>query len=506
MINEDYPVTFGVELELVFAFRQSLLQNYLNKTNDSSYIVKNIPENDRLKMAEHLAFNYRDRQRYMGWGLTGKATNGFVITWNAKHKYRTYGDEPLQIARRVLACTCNVDVHNDEGERTDFSRWHLINDPSLVGADKSTLLTHLSDRISSVEHWDSHGLELVSRILTPTPASFTEISTLIRALNGGAASNHGALVTQNCGLHVHVGLPPDFETPKDPHLTFDIATLQHLAYILVMYEFCISTLHPAHRREGSKAAKVDIASNLTDFFRDFTECVPKDVWNAERAVWEQTDELVVVKPLREVREMIWEEGMDIPTLAKLMGRQRGHIVNWSYLCRLPGEGPRTLEFRQHEGCLDAERVKWWALFVMGLVRLANVMAHRSPQGPGNDYKWDEWSDDMSVWELFEAMQFPAEGTDYFRRRAAFLAGIQEMEGVLLTDLLPYTTTSDLTMLTPLDTIMRGSSAPSGGTVREGSRSPPSDRRTRGEGGFSPSDITMTSQESLSPFSDISMTG
>ena len=115
-------------------------------------------------------------------------------------------------------------------------------------------------------------------------------------------------------------------------------------------------------------------------------------------------------------------------LANMMGRGKGFIVNWSYLHRLPGEGPRTLEFRQHEGTLDTEEVRWWALFVMGLVSIAQHIGRLSPDGAGDGYRYEEWDEGMNVGDVFDLMRFPPEGREYFERRAAFIAtGV--MQGV-----------------------------------------------------------------------------
>lgn len=110
MINEDYEITFGVELELVFGFREGLLRTYLKSIQDSSQIVKGISEGDRVTMASHLnSGGYTDRPRYMGWGLTGQ-TQHPLVGWNSEHSIRTYGDEPMQIARAIFPICCMISV------------------------------------------------------------------------------------------------------------------------------------------------------------------------------------------------------------------------------------------------------------------------------------------------------------------------------------------------------------------------------------------------------------
>lgn len=149
MINEDFQITFGVELELVFTFHEDLLRAYLNSIHDNSHIVKDFSEEDRATMAKQLDVGWYDRPRYMGWGLTGQIQHP-LVGWNSSRLLRTYGDEPMQIAREVLRKKLyDVGVHFDQAKQKDFSRWHLTYDSSLVGVDKATLQAQLGARIKS---------------------------------------------------------------------------------------------------------------------------------------------------------------------------------------------------------------------------------------------------------------------------------------------------------------------------------------------------------------------
>jgi hypothetical protein len=47
MINDTLPITFGVELEMVFAFYETLLQAYLDMDNSGATIVKDIIPSER---------------------------------------------------------------------------------------------------------------------------------------------------------------------------------------------------------------------------------------------------------------------------------------------------------------------------------------------------------------------------------------------------------------------------------------------------------------------------
>lgn len=153
MINEDYEITFGVELELVFGFREGLLRTYLKSIQDSSQIVKGISEGDRVTMASHLnSGGYTDRPRYMGWGLTGQ-TQHPLVGWNSEHSIRTYGDEPMQIARAIFPdMLYDIGVHFDSDKQSSYSRWYFTDDCSVAGVDEATLLAKLRPRIGTVGH------------------------------------------------------------------------------------------------------------------------------------------------------------------------------------------------------------------------------------------------------------------------------------------------------------------------------------------------------------------
>ncbi|KAI4123799.1 MAG: hypothetical protein LQ347_006016, partial [Umbilicaria vellea] len=388
MINEDFDITYGVELELVFAFRQDLLQGYLDSVSDSSMIIKDLPDGDRDYMANQY-FGYSGRPEYMGWGLTTRIAHP-LIGYNVWRQIRTYGDEPMQIARDQFP----------------------------------------SARIRNVRHWDSHGMELVSPVFTAHPEAFIEISDIVNAISGTNTDPFGALVTDRCGMHIHVGLPPIPGSSYSSNPRFDLATLQHLAYILVMYEAHISTLHPRHRREGSLVASTIVQSNVGAFRLNPPQTViTGQAFNPITKRMENTTQTLHMQPLDQVRRMIWRNGMTPNALANLMGTGKGRIVNWSYLIRLPQEGPRTLEFRQHEGTLDPVAVRWWVLFVTGLVRLAKHMGGVDPHGTGNGYMYNTWDAAMTVWDLFDMMKFDhLDARVHFHQRHSQFA-FDTMEGV-----------------------------------------------------------------------------
>lgn len=470
MINESYQVTFGVEFEFILAFHETTLRTHLQNTNNDSEIVKDIP--DDIREALNSTYPAYLIPKYMGWGLTTPLVCGLDgqesddQEWfddNLKqYGYRGYGGEILTLAKSFLPTGVRVHdrLHMDRCQ--NFDSWHLTQDPSLVGLSKEDLLAQferIERGMDDPNDWDSHGIELVSRILPFEPASFDEIEAHLIPLRGTEKSLHTALISENCGIHVHVGLP----TPKD-HVpgtslpTFDLPTLQHLAYILVMYEKHISTLFPKSRREGgSQVSRVELVTNLDSFIEEPTA----DDWDDEKdnfdALNSETSSLVAklahvdlsgsgdadddadrdpdpatrtecpTIPFANVRAKIFAPDMTIEKLATMMGgTSKGHLVNWTYIARVGGEA-RTLEFRQHEGTMDVECVRWWVVFVVGMVRLAEFqgrvvgVGERGEDGEwraygGEGYRVREWSEGMGVGDLMELMGLMGEGRRWFEGR------------------------------------------------------------------------------------------
>ena len=239
MINSNFQVTFGIEVECVLAFHETLLQDHLATTTADSKIIKYIPDDVRRKLNQ-ISQHYLDedarqhdasRRRYMGWGLTTPTAypaeydnNGFQEKFDielSKYGYRAYGGEILHVAQRILPEGVEVhDSFHSEKYNNDFSHWHLTHERGLVGVDKENLTQRL-DKLSKATkpgdtsnrfkrpclttNWDTHPFELVSRVLPYNTASIAEIQHHLTVLQEGP--KHFAFTTKHCGLHVHVGLP-----------------------------------------------------------------------------------------------------------------------------------------------------------------------------------------------------------------------------------------------------------------------------------------------------------
>lgn len=413
MASAGLKLSFGVEFECVFTFHESLLTDHLKSTNTSTEIVKDLTDEMRRDFRRCVIDYLPTRPQYMGWALTSPVplllSGEKTPTGERLDKFgcRPYVDEILHVALPLLPP--NTDFHSllYSGKRDTFSRWHVCEDTSIMGVSQKTLLANFGDRIDEIGTWDSHGLELVSRILEPSPAAFEEIATYLTSLRGNAASLHGALATDHCGMHVHVGLPPPNAKLGEVLPSFDLPTIQHLSYLLVMYESEISSLHPASRREGGILSGTDVATNLDEFYADAETRMTydDDDWDLE-SHGSQDDEaapsLLTPPPtppedceepyyglsFSRAREMIFAPDMTMAKLVRMMcGTTKGHIVNYQYLLR-DEHCARTIEFRQHAGCLNEDDVRNWVEFLMKLVNKAYTMSQTVGVTLGGEGSWN----------------------------------------------------------------------------------------------------------------------
>lgn len=435
MPYQALDLTFGIEIEFILAFDEPMLQQQLDRAGDTSRIVKDLTEEQRIKLRTCGSTYAHTRRKYMGWALTSEVEPPSAgrpipridpyMDAHMEFGFRAYADEISYVAQSLLPGPPDVQSIRKDGKRVYFSNWHVSDDASLVGVDKPTLIEKLGGRVTDIDNWDSHGVELVSRPLPATSTSFEEIQQYLERLRGTASSRYGSMITPHCALHVHVGFADP--APGQSRTTFGLPTLQHLAYILVMYEAQISRMHPPHRRAGSDAAMKDCITNLDEFDEASLNASFKAFdWDHTEANGEPEADTNLEAPPPDIpisyglsRRLIFTSEMTTAKLVKLMcGTLKDHIVNFTYLLR-PAQAARTLEFRQHEGTLDAEAIRWWVNFVLGLVKLADQMAHKygaDVNYAGEGYLRAENRGEARLEELWEFMGFDQEGQLFYKRR------------------------------------------------------------------------------------------
>lgn len=274
----------------------------------------------------------------------------------------------------------------------------------------------------------THGIELISRVL---PASdwneqfpegttkdlFEEISDLVVQMAGYSNDKYGAFPVDFCGLHVHVGLPPNNMSVD----TFPLPTLQHLAHILVQYERTISMFRPPPGRgEPDTTSEYDCMSNRSTFLYEVPRVVKKPVDIKINRGRTQT----IMKnhhyerrwPLTDIRNRIFMHGITLDMLVRLMGREKGCRVNWVNVIRPAdaSEGPRTIEIKQHAGTVNAGEIEKWVRFCVAMVRaaerMANTLVHvaegviaSNAEIQGEKYRMRSWEDAQDPNDLLDLL-------------------------------------------------------------------------------------------------------
>ena len=444
MINQEYQVTIGMEFEAIVAFHQTLLEGILRSINSNMEIIKEISDADRVGITQVHPRYQSTRPKYMGWGLTTPTSYGSNEEDTERQRrfrdnltyqeVRGYAGEVLSLVKLILGE--GVFVHDSWAKCKHFELWHLTHDNSLVGVFKHILASKLEamgHQVENIDDWDAHPIELVSRILLFSPQSLNEIFDFLARLVGSPLSQHAAFVNEWCGTHVHVGLPvPANPPPGALPPSFTLPTLQHLAYILVMYEKAIMKLFPESRRAGSENADYELRTNLSEFFQEVEDDSADDNLSPEEyeAKYPYPEDFTFAS----ARDKIFAQDITLQKLVKLMcPGGKNHLVNFQNLLRTDGM-PRTIEFRQMEGNLDGRDATMWASFVVGLVRLAEWNGREYGVGrrekwwedrlvwgyKGRGYVWTERSEYLEVMDLIQMMRWDG-GRDWVRERVAKFA-------------------------------------------------------------------------------------
>jgi hypothetical protein len=391
------PLTFGVELEGIFAFHQDKLEEHLKTELPGAAIVKSLTPEQQKGFSQRLY----SKQPYQSWALANAGENDMTVEASVSHEtgpIRAYRDEPLHIFKSLLSTTeqgKHVHLHNpsDHAKPEEYKSWILTSDHSLSALQESEKVPAYPSKITSTttEQWDTYGIELVSPpyLDIDLPKASEDILSLLSAITTPSTSS--ITTNQTCGLHVHIGTPSGESIP--------LKVLQHLSFLLIIYEDQIARLHPSHRRQRSD----EIESNKVNFASEYGDTMD----TIERQILdEETGEMVTrkfestYKAVHEVRRILFEQVEQatdpISHLQRRMGRKRGLIVNFAYLNR--ANGPQTIEFRQHAGTVDAEEISHWVKFCLGLVRLAWKYA----DGMG-ECGVQHWKDRVDVVDLMEEM-------------------------------------------------------------------------------------------------------
>ena len=319
-----------------------------------------------------------------------------------------------------------------KGSTTDFksakllrdTAWTLTRDASVIGLLKSQLIERSSNiSKTDVDRWDSHGVELVSPVFNLTlngkREACTQLGARVQALKSGRT--YDMLESIWAGLHVHVGF--DVAKHKDEYNSKLRGILQHLAYLLVAQEPLITSMFPKSRSGRPEATRSTDASISEDDVRNEIQVIWPDEeldrsyrWtdapSSEDSVrafeaaytgwadlhsnraWVDQQSVEAGKQPSDAnrRSHIFQGPHHWPQVQHLDPENgsepyRCYIYNFSniynYLAfnpdRSSSEKP-TVEFRQHECCLDTTKIRHWLDFLEAIFRKAEALYEQEGSG------------------------------------------------------------------------------------------------------------------------------
>ncbi|KAI9709234.1 MAG: hypothetical protein M1820_003354 [Bogoriella megaspora] len=416
-LSNDEPVfTFGVELECIMIFHEKLIQDHVQKMQPSSHLAKEINDEEEVSLRHSL----RPKTPYNSWAVHDASTS----------MLRPYQDEPLRIMKNLvdqsITPTPEIIVHSGDTKQSTHHTWSLSQDYSLTGIPHKELPPYIKKiKPSTTDNflsWDSSGVELISPPYPSTTLASTFEADLVSLLNSIQYSPSAALTnTPLCGFHVHVGLSNG--------APFPLGVIQHLAYLTLVYEDAISTLHHPYRRSWGYVAEqnpyqqhleADLKSNRDEIL----------TFGCESETFKREDGTTMrcnYKPLSWIRRQIFdvEDSTAIGGLSaeekilRLVGQDRGRFVAFAPLAREEVRGrARTVEFRQHRGTTDPVEVRHWVRFCVGLVGLA-WRYYRV----GGECGVKSWRDGIDLEDLWEEMRLGEGERKYWREKREEYGGL-----------------------------------------------------------------------------------
>ncbi|KAF4632459.1 hypothetical protein G7Y89_g5672 [Cudoniella acicularis] len=272
--------------------------------------------------------------------------------------------EHIALTLSTIPCISEVKIFAPDSPSSPYSTWSLERDLYLR-----------SPSPKEGETW--FGVELNSPVLTFGSEAFEIIKQVCQKLN----STYNLSVNESCGFHVHVG---------DGFEGFNAEVIRNLLVTLWVFEPLLDRLHPKHRRENndfcpslretsqlknSTVEKHPLADQKT-IARLGLEELLKPVRFEEEALGDLENTPFPPSPSyssdkedsegkHNKHDLIFLSAPVPPFGAEGGGRGRVHLENL-----LRAHDKKTVEFRQHEGTLDTERIEMWVRVCVAIVEFA----------------------------------------------------------------------------------------------------------------------------------------
>jgi hypothetical protein len=216
-------------------------------------------------------------------------------------------------------------------EPVHYKSWNITTDSSIRVPGE--------DGTAGVAEYEWCKVEVISPVLTYTPQAIRQVQKVCKLIS----RRYRILTNEWCGLHVHVGQGskglPDY-------------AVKNLAAMIWAFEDRLDLLHPLYR---SNDAACNSLYNSAPLSRE-------DNFETDQPLLliEQIDRILECKTGDQVISLVNDE---CPSY--------GSAYNfWNLLSQHSQSSKRTIEFRQHEGTLEAKRVENWIKVCVHLVEFA----------------------------------------------------------------------------------------------------------------------------------------
>ncbi|KAG0647926.1 hypothetical protein D0Z07_5622 [Hyphodiscus hymeniophilus] len=438
----DESLTFGVELEFVYAFHESLL------TLDSAdRIQKHIPYN-RREVPPFTVINTRDlpNHAYNSWGIL---KNGKPPAQPYEQEAVNTLSESLQSLQPAIKFQYFGTMLMTDKTSDKYTDWLLCKDHTVCGVGSRNIFPgRLQTRIEAErpEEWDSIGVEAVSKVYHSGSAHGERvIGLVVDAVKGNDEDFFGSFITNRkpnfllllklfeayqtveCALHVHVQAPEDLDVLKE------------LALILLVYEEEICRLHPPcrrpHHRKGFDGPRGSLDSNRLSWVKDggpMPDRHSRQFQELDRTVTGLKGQWPSINELRTDLRTYIDTNDDLalymnapPGATPHNFGNRNRLVNFTTAAARGDQYPKTIEFRQARGSLCAQEIMHWVKFCVGIVKLATLYKENSDKFPIKN--WPDSTpgpngiiehDRIDVFDLIRDMKLPQEEVEYWRRTMA----------------------------------------------------------------------------------------
>ncbi|KAI9800211.1 MAG: hypothetical protein M1825_004195 [Sarcosagium campestre] len=248
----------------------------------------------------------------------------------------------LLIAQRMRRAGLEVNdvrLSGWEGYKDDYSKW-------TVDTDNTIWASH--DPCKPRGKWKYVAVEVKSPVLKTVPASLQKVWEVVELIK----ANFAVFVNDTCGLHVHIG--------NENH-GFPLTTLKNFAMLVAVFERQINCLHPQPRLNCVWAWSPSACIGLIDKSR-----------------LSMASEIASYTSLPRF-------------ISRMTAGSRFDAYNFENLTRQDRD-VKTVEFRQHEGTMEAPRILAWIQFCAGLIKYSqSVSLSRITEiciGHANDPEFD----------------------------------------------------------------------------------------------------------------------